>query len=132
MILDHMYYIFIHFNFVFIFILISYYFFIKTEQLMTEAEERYSKLRNRCLKTEELLNASKLEVQSLKDIILNMENRIGHLIKNEIAQNDSINRLTKMLEEEQNTQQEMITEVSCDLFLFESKKQLLLFNFIYD
>lgn len=122
-----MYYIFIYFNFVFIIILISYYSFIQTEQLLTEAEERYSKLENRRFKTEELLNASKLEVQSLKEIIHNMENRIGHLIKNEISQNDSINRLTKMLDEEQNTQQEMITEVCCDLFFFESNKQLLLF-----
>lgn len=83
---------------------------------MTEAKEQYSMLENKWIKSEELLSASKLEVQSLKDIIGNMETRIEHLIKNEIAQNDSIDQLTKMLEEEQNTQQDMIIEVSFDLF----------------
>lgn len=110
-------------SFLFIIIHISYY-FLKTEQVMTEAEERYLMLENRRVKTEELLSASKLEVQTLKDIILTMENRIEHLNKNEIAQNDTINRLTIMLEEEQNTQQDMFTEVNYDLLLLKSNKQL--------
>lgn len=78
---------------------------------MTEAEERYIKLENRCLRTEELLNTSKLEIQSLKNIILNKENQIENLIKNEISQKNSINQLTNMLEEEQNNQHDMLTEV---------------------
>lgn len=78
---------------------------------MTEAEERYIKLENRCLRTEELLNTSKLEIQSLKNIILNKETRIENLIKNEISQKNSINQLTNMLEEEQNNQHDMLTEV---------------------
>lgn len=79
--------------------------------MVTEAEERYIKLENRCLRTEELLNTSKLEVLSLKNIILNQETRIENLIKNEISQKNSINQLTNMLEEEQNNQQDMLTEV---------------------
>jgi len=79
--------------------------------VVTEAEERYIKLENRCLRTEELLNTSKLEVLSLKNIILNQETRIENLIKNEISQKNSINQLTNMLEEEQNNQQDMLTEV---------------------
>ncbi|VVC38032.1 Hypothetical protein CINCED_3A004058 [Cinara cedri] len=94
-----------------------------TEQMMTEAKERYSMLEKRLFKTEELLSGSKLEVQSLKNIILNMENRIEHFIKNEIAQNDSINRLTNMLEEEQNTQQDMITELNRLQNLLEEQNQ---------
>lgn len=79
--------------------------------MVTEAEERYIKLENRCLRTEELLNTSKLEIQSLKNIILNKETRIENLIKNEISQKNSINQLTNMLEEEQNNQHDMLTEV---------------------
>jgi len=79
--------------------------------VVTEAEERYIKLENRCLRTEELLNTSKLEIQSLKNIILNKETRIENLIKNEISQKNSINQLTNMLEEEQNNQHDMLTEV---------------------
>lgn len=79
--------------------------------MVTEAEERYIKLENRYLRTEELLNTSKLEVISLKNIILNQETRIENLIKNEISQKNSINQLTNMLEEEQNNQQDMLTEV---------------------
>jgi len=79
--------------------------------VVTEAEERYIKLENRYLRTEELLNTSKLEVISLKNIILNQETRIENLIKNEISQKNSINQLTNMLEEEQNNQQDMLTEV---------------------
>lgn len=79
--------------------------------MVTEAEERYIKLENRRLRTEELLNTSKLEVLSLKNIILNHEIRIENLIKNEISQKNSINQLTNMLEEEQNNQQDMLTEV---------------------
>jgi len=79
--------------------------------VVTEAEERYIKLENRCLRTEELLNTSKLEIQSLKNIILNKENQIENLIKNEISQKNSINQLTNMLEEEQNNQHDMLTEV---------------------
>lgn len=79
--------------------------------MVTEAEERYIKLENRCLRTEELLNTSKLEIQSLKNIILNKENQIENLIKNEISQKNSINQLTNMLEEEQNNQHDMLTEV---------------------
>lgn len=82
--------------------------------MVTEAEERYIKLENRCLRTEELLNTSKLEIQSLKNIILNKETRIEHLIKNEISQKNSINQLTNMLEEEQNNQHDMLTEVSLE------------------
>jgi len=82
--------------------------------VVTEAEERYIKLENRCLRTEELLNTSKLEIQSLKNIILNKETRIEHLIKNEISQKNSINQLTNMLEEEQNNQHDMLTEVSLE------------------
>lgn len=79
--------------------------------MVTEAEERYIKLENRYLRTEELLNTSKLEVISLKNIILNQETRIENLIKNENSQKNSINQLTNMLEEEQNNQQDMLTEV---------------------
>lgn len=79
---------------------------------MIEAEERYSKLEEKCLKTEELLSASKLEVQSLEKIIFNMELKIENLLKNEMSQKNSINQLTNMLNEEQNNQLEMLTEVS--------------------
>lgn len=83
---------------------------------MTEAEERYLNLENRRLKTEELLKTSKLEVQSLKEIIHTMESRIENLIKNEISQKNSINQLTNMIEEEQNNQQDMLSEVSLIFF----------------
>lgn len=87
---------------------------------MTEAEERYIKLENRCLRTEELLNTSKLEILSLKNIILNQETRLENLIKNEISQKNSINQLTNMLEEEQNNQQDMLTEVNLIFFIHTS------------
>lgn len=80
--------------------------------MVIEAEERYSKLTNKLLKTEELLNASKLEVLSLTKIIQTMELRIENLLKNEMSQKNSINQLTNMLDEEQNNQKEMLTEVS--------------------
>jgi len=83
---------------------------------VTEAEERYLNLENRRLKTEELLKTSKLEVQSLKEIIHTMESRIENLIKNEISQKNSINQLTNMIEEEQNNQQDMLSEVSLIFF----------------
>lgn len=79
--------------------------------MVTEVEERYVKLENKFIKTEELLSTSKLEVQSLQNIILNMETRLENLIKNEIAHKNSINQLTNMLEEEQNNQQDMLSEV---------------------
>lgn len=79
---------------------------------MNEAEERYLKLENKQLKSDKLLNASKLEVESLKNIIINMENRIENLVKNEMSQKNTINQLTDMLEEEQNNQQDMLTEVT--------------------
>jgi len=85
--------------------------------VVTEAEERYVKLENRYLRTEELLNTSKLEVLSLKNIILNQETRLESLIKNEISQKNSINQLTNMLEEEQNNQQDMLTEVNLIYFI---------------
>jgi len=85
--------------------------------VVTEAEERYIKLENRRLRTEELLNTSKLEVLSLKNIILNQETRIENLIKNDISQKNSINQLTNMLEEEQNNQQDMLTEVNLIYFI---------------
>jgi len=85
---------------------------------VTEAEERYLKLENRRLKTEELLKTSKLEVQSLKEIIHTMENRIENLIKNEMSQKNSINQLTNMIEEEQSNQQDMLSEVSLIFFSF--------------
>lgn len=85
--------------------------------MVTEAEERYIKLENRRLRTEELLNTSKLEVLSLKNIILNQETRIENLIKNDISQKNSINQLTNMLEEEQNNQQDMLTEVNLIYFI---------------
>lgn len=84
---------------------------------MTEAEERYIKLENKHLRTEELLNTSKLEILSLKNIILNQETRLENLIKNEISQKNSINQLTNMLEEEQNNQQDMLTEVNLIYFI---------------
>jgi len=87
---------------------------------VTEAEERYIKLENRCLRTEELLNTSKLEILSLKNIILNQETRLENLIKNEISQKNSINQLTNMLEEEQNNQQDMLTEVNLIFFIHTS------------
>lgn len=79
---------------------------------MTEAEEKYLKLKDKLLKTEELLNTSNLEIQSLNTIIQTMENRIDILVKKEMSQKNSINQLTNMLEEEQNNQQDMLTEVS--------------------
>jgi len=80
--------------------------------VVTEAEERYIKLGNRGLRTEDLLNTSKLEELSLKNIIINQETRLENLIKNEISQKNSINQLTNMLEEEQNNQHDMLTEVN--------------------
>lgn len=79
--------------------------------MVTETQERYSKLEKMKRESEELLSASKLEIKSLNNIILNMETRIENLIKNEITQKNSINQLTSMLEEEQNNQQDMLTEV---------------------
>lgn len=79
---------------------------------MIEAEERYSKLEDKYFKTEELLKASKLEVQSLEKIIFSLELKIENLLKNEISQKNSINQLTNMLNEAQNTQREMLAEVS--------------------
>jgi len=84
---------------------------------VTEAEERYIKLENRCLRTEDLLNTSKLEILSLKNIIINQETRLENLIKNEISQKNSINQLTNMLEEEQNNQHDMLTEVNLIYFI---------------
>lgn len=84
---------------------------------MTEAEERYLMLENKRLKTEELLNTSKQEVQSLNDIILNMEKRMESLKNNEMSQKNTINQLTNMLEEEQNNQQDMLTEVGVIYFI---------------
>lgn len=84
---------------------------------MTEAEERYLMLENKRLKTEELLNTSKQEVQSLNDIILNMEKRMEILKNNEMSQKNTINQLTNMLEEEQNNQQDMLTEVGVIYFI---------------
>lgn len=78
---------------------------------MTEAQERYSTLEKMKRETEDLLNASKLEIKSLKNIIHKMETRMENLIKNEITQKNSINQLTHMLKEEQNNQQDMLTEV---------------------
>lgn len=57
------------------------------------------------------MNASKLEIKSLKEIVGNLEDRIKSLKKNEESQKMVINQLTKMLEEEQNNQQEIIIEV---------------------
>jgi chromosome segregation ATPase len=73
-------------------------------------------LENRRLKTEELLTASKLEIKSLKEIVGNLEDRIESLKKNEESQKNLINRLTNMLEEEQNHEQEIMAEV-CFLYL---------------
>lgn len=87
--------------------------------MVIEAEERYSKLEDKLLKTEELLNASKLEVRSLEKIIFNMELKIENLLKNEMSQKNSINQLTNMLNEEQNNQHEMLTEVSKYYFVYE-------------
>lgn len=87
--------------------------------MVVEAEERYLKLEKKCLKTEELLSASKLEVQSLEKVIFNMELKIENLLKNEMSQKNSINQLTNMLNEEQNNQHEMLTEVS-QYYLFMS------------
>lgn len=103
-----MYYICINLNLY----LCSLLLLFKTEQVVTEAEEKCSQLESRRLKTEEFLNASKLEVQTLKSIIQTMENRIDILVKNDISQKNSINQLTNMIEEEQNNQQDMLTEVS--------------------
>lgn len=93
--------------------------------MVTEIQERYSKLENLQLKTEELLNASKLEILSLKNIIHNLETRVESLIKNEMLQKNTINQLTNVLEEEQNNQQDMLIEVSstyyiCTLFLIKT------------
>lgn len=109
---SHVLYLYL-FKFVFIFIIIIF----KTEQVVTEAEEKCLQLENRRIKTEECLNASKLEVQTLKSIIQTMENRIDNLVKNDISQKNSINQLTDMIEEEQNNQQDMLTEVSL-IYLF--------------
>lgn len=79
--------------------------------MVTEAEEKCFKLEDKLLKTEELLNSSKLEIQSLNTIIQTMENQIDILVKKEMSQKNSINQLTNMLEEEQNNQQDMLTEV---------------------
>lgn len=57
------------------------------------------------------MNASKLEIKSLREIVGNLEDRIKSLKKNEESQKMVINQLTKMLEEEQNNQQEIIIEV---------------------
>lgn len=114
-----MYCTFIHFNLFFLIFIFIYYFLFKTEQVVTEAEERYLKSENRRLKAEELLNTSKLEIQSLKNIIHTMERRIENLIKNEMSQKNSINQLTNMLEEEQNNQQDMFNEVRLTYFPYE-------------
>lgn len=113
---SHVHYAFICFNLFFYSYLI--YSFFKTEQVMTEAEERYLKLENRRLKTEELLNTSNLEVQSLKTIIHNMEKRIENLKENEMSHKNSINQLTNMLEEEQINQQDMFNEVTITYLLY--------------
>lgn len=109
-----MYYICIYLN-LYLFSLLLLIF--KTEKVVTEAEEKCLQLENRRVKTEEILNASKLEVQTLKSIIQTMENRIDILVKNDISQKNSINQLTNMIEEEQNNQQDMLTEVSL-IYLF--------------
>lgn len=85
--------------------------------MATEAEEKCLKLENRRLKTEEALNASKLEIESLKTIIHSIETRNENLIKNEVSQKNLINKLTNMLEEEQNSQQDMLSEVSLHLII---------------
>lgn len=103
-----MYYNFVMFETCYIIVVI----FLKTEQVMTKAEEQFLKLENKRLKAEELLNTSKQEVQSLNDIILKMEKRMESLKKNEISQKNTISQLTNMLEEEQNNQQDMLIEVS--------------------
>lgn len=96
----------------YLFYLLFYYYYCKTEQVVIEAEERYSKMKDKLLKTEALLSTSKLEVQSLKKIIYNMELKIENLLKNEMSHKNSINQLTNMLNEEQNNQREMLEEVS--------------------
>lgn len=88
------------------------YYCCKTEQVAIEAEGRYSKLENKLLRTEEMLNASKLEVQSLKEIIRSMELKIESLIQIEKTQKISINQLEKVVGEQQNRIQEMFSEVS--------------------
>lgn len=76
------------------------------------AEERYAQLENKLLKTEDQLRFSDCEVQALKDIIQNLENQIERYKNNEMSQQLTINDLTKLLEEEQKNQHDMLAEVN--------------------